>query len=280
MVTKEQLFARTTVAPKIAQPLTSQKDIQRIQEIRQQRFKQEQVRKLQREAEPIKRQNVDKINNKIQTFKQRIQGFQQRIEQARQRIEKARDNETRRELQDDIEKYEASIKAYEKGVSELEKGKTEYQDFKYDLVLANKDYADKVGRYAEDVKDSIEDEYERKVERSERRRELKKLGYDKDPSKWSGEFAEAKSKLEGLNPSEYAREYAKLSDTVKQAFLPPGGSGGYEAKYREAQQSQNIPRSSKRKTSKDRSKKCFYSAKKRSRRNIRIYRPNISIIHY
>jgi len=237
MVTKEQLFARTTVAPKIAQPLTSQKDIQRIQEIRQQRFKQEQVRKLQREAEPIKRQNVDKINNKIQTFKQRIQGFQQRIEQARQRIEKARDNETRRELQDDIEKYEASIKAYEKGVSELEKGKTEYQDFKYDLVLANKDYADKVGRYAEDVKDSIEDEYERKVERSERRRELKKLGYDKDPSKWSGEFAEAKSKLEGLNPSEYAREYAKLSDTVKQAFL---SSNQYEQKYKEAQQSQKV----------------------------------------
>lgn len=232
MVTKEQLFARTTIAPKIAQPLTSKKDVQRIQEIRQERFKQEQIRRMQREAEPVKRENLNKINNKIQTFKQEINNYQERIQTIRNKIQETESREKRDKLRDDLEKYQEDIKAYQKGLSELEKGKSEYQNFQFDLVIANKDYADKIGLYAEQVRSSYQRGYRESLERTKQANKLKELGYDKDSSKWTGQFAEAKNKLEGLNPNQYAQEYAKLSSTVKQAFIAPNN---YSNEYLKAQ---------------------------------------------
>ena len=62
-INKAELYKR-----KVGTPQLTSSDIERIKDIRQKRYKQEQIRKLKREAKPIKKQNISKINQEINKY--------------------------------------------------------------------------------------------------------------------------------------------------------------------------------------------------------------------
>lgn len=161
-ITKSQIYGRPALSKRISQPLVSERDIEKIQEVRQQRFKQEQIKRLKREAEPIKQNNISKINQEISSYKQKIEKLKkevtQEFEKDRQKLRERKDNYTQKEysrrvdnLKDEKEEKQVELEARQKAVNELEKAKERYGKLEFSQILANKDYAENISDYAKDI---------------------------------------------------------------------------------------------------------------------------------
>jgi len=225
-INKSELYQR-----KGGTPLVSSEDVERIKEVRQKRYKQEQVRRLKRKAKPIKKKNISKINKIIQNYEERIKKYQKDLgkdyREKREYLRGRKDEESEewykeevKELEEERYKSETKLEAYKKGLKELKEGKKKYEELGWEKVLANEEYVKNVIDYADDVTSA------------EIRKEERKRKYRRKKKEYSEEIEElTKGKLK---PDEYAKKYAELPDILQGGLLAPGGTGGYKGKYEKA----------------------------------------------
>jgi hypothetical protein len=210
--TKSELFGRSSISNSLTPRLGSE-DVGRIQEIRTERFIQQQERQLGRQAEPIKKRNLEQINSKISNFENKLNLNKQRIERVRNSLDKA-EGKRRQRLDEEIEELREENIGIERGIKELREGKNNFEKFNVRQILANQNYSNDLTNYAEDLKDSI-------VERSEYNKRLREKGYSKNPENWTKDFKEARDRLESVKIEDYGEEWKKLDPIVRQVFLNP-----------------------------------------------------------
>lgn len=209
MVTKRELYERPG---RRRRPKITEAGAERIGEVRTQRLKGKVKERNIRNAKKIKKKESKKIKSEIQKYKREIKKQKKSIKDDKEDIRRAETEEEEQEEEWELEEEEGELEGMKEALKELKK---EYENYKeidpeeeYEKILANKDYSEKLKRYARDVEDAREEEAEREIEQ------------EKAEEKYKEELGDIESGE--LSSEEYAEEYADLPEVLQESLTTPG----------------------------------------------------------
>ncbi|MCM8786835.1 MAG: hypothetical protein NC935_02145 [Candidatus Omnitrophica bacterium] len=225
MVTATELYNRKTIIPTDL----SNKENEAVRRIQEERLKKEQYSHYERQAEPIKKAVINKLNEKIREIEEKIKHYNDKINRYQKAKNEEREASYRRDYERIIDEARYFLNAYSKGLEILKKEKEEFEKKQDPLeILGNSSYADEVIKYSRDViyyeKDKARAalEEQKNLEKFRQSEDFKKLkemyGLSDYASRWEINKAIEKSKVEGV----YNLKTGEFYPTKNKEWVPPG----------------------------------------------------------